>query len=441
MLRFATYVLALCAPALLIACGDNDAAPSSEATKPLTAPAESKPGSPAAHADSPAQGDSHDEDDHDKHNGSEAKHAEGERAQGEDGHGHGEEREALKLSDAERKAAGVRVAEAKIEAVADQISVPATVQADQSRMAHVAPKVSGRIVRVHVRLGDAVQRGQVLATIDSIEVGEAQAGYVDARAQLDLAQSSFERARQLFEEQIIPQKDWLQAQADLEKARAAERAAAGRLRLLGVSRPTGQADPSSVYTLVAPFAGTVTELENAVQGELAKPEEGLFTVADLSRVWVQASLPEADLPRVRVGAPAAIEVAAYPGERFEGRVAYVSSGLDRETRTVQARIEVPNPKGRLKLEMFATAHIEAGAGEEEALVVPREAVVLMDGKPAVFVQEDGGFEARGVELGQPLARGTVLRSGVRPGEQVVVAGAYALKARVLKSQMGEGHAH
>jgi cobalt-zinc-cadmium efflux system membrane fusion protein len=438
MLRFATYVLALCALALLASCGDNDAAPSSEATKPLTTAEGSKPASPAGGGDSHAAGDSDDEEAHrdDDHQSGEADHAEGEK-----GHGHGEEREALKLSDAELKTAGVRVAEVKVQAVADQISVPATVQADQSRMAHVAPKVSGRIVRIHVRLGDSVQRGQVLATIDSIEVGEAQAAYVDSRAQLDLAQSSFERARQLFEEQIIPQKDWLQAQADLEKARAAERAAAGRLRLLGVSRPTGQGDPSSVYTLVAPFAGTVTELENAVQGELAKPEEGLFTVADLSRVWVQASLPEADLPRVRVGAPAAIEVAAYPGERFEGRVAYVSSGLDRETRTVQARIEVPNPKGRLKMEMFATAHIEAGAGEEQALVVPREAVVLMDGKPAVFVREDGGFEARGVELGQPLARGTVVRSGVRPGEQVVVAGAYALKARVLKSQMGEGHAH
>jgi cobalt-zinc-cadmium efflux system membrane fusion protein len=152
-------------------------------------------------------------------------------------------------------------------------------------------------------------------------------------------------------------------------------------------------------------------------------------------------VPEADLRRLRVGAPAAIEVAAYPGERFEGRVAYVSSALDKETRTVQARIEVLNPKGRLKIEMFATAHIEAGAGEAQALVVPREAVVLMDGKPAVFVQEDGRFEARGVELGQPLAGGTVVRSGVQPGEQVVVAGAYALKARVLKSQMGDGHAH
>jgi len=438
MARLATYARAVCVLALLVSCGDKDAATPSEATNTPTPTARSNAPSPAAGGDSHVEGDSHDEEAHreEAKSGREAQHAEG-----EDEHGHGEEAGALRLSEAELKSAGIRVGEAKVQAVADQISVPATVQADQSRIAHVAPKVSGRILRVHVRLGDSVQRGQVLATIESMEVGEAQAAYVDARAQLDLAQSSFERARQLFEEQIIAQKDWLQAQADLQKARAAERAAASRLRLLGVGRPTGQGDPSSVYTLVAPFGGTVTEVDNAVQGELAKPEEGLFTVADLSQVWVQASLPESDLARVRVGAPAAIEVAAYPDERFEGRVAYVSSGLDKETRTVQARIEVPNPKGRLKMEMFATAHIEAAAGEEQALILPREAVVLMDGKPAVFVRENGGFEARGVELGQPLATGTVVRSGVRPGEQVVLGGAYALKARMLKSQMGEGHAH
>jgi len=438
MLRLATYALAVCVLALLVSCGDKDSVTSSEATNTPTTTAGSNAPSPAAGGDSHVEDDSHDEEGHrdEDKSGGEPQHTEG-----EDEHGHGEEGEALKLSDAELKSAGIRVGEAKVQAVADQISVPATVQADQNRIAHVAPKVSGRILRVHVRLGDSLQRGQVLATIDSMEVGEAQAAYVDARAQLDLAQSSFERARQLFEEQIIAQKDWLQAQADLQRARAAERAAASRLRLLGVGRPTGQDDPSSVYTLVAPFAGTVTEVDNAVQGELAKPEEGLFTVADLSRVWVQASLPESDLARVRVGAPAAIEVAAYPDERFEGRVAYVSSGLDKETRTIQARIEVSNPKGRLKMEMFATAHIEAAAGEEQAVILPREAVVLMDGKPAVFVRENGGFEARGVELGQALATGTVVRSGVRPGEQVVLAGAYALKARMLKSQMGEGHAH
>lgn len=433
-IRTAT-IAALTALALLTGCDKNDAAtPASTADPAVTAQA-----APARGEVAHAPGDVHEEEHAEDHGDDGHKDAAEGHAEGEDGHGHAAE--LLKVSDAELKAAGVRVAEVKLEAVSDQITVPATVQPDQRRVAHVAPKVSGRIVRVHVRLGDAVRQGQALATIDSIDVGEAQAAYIDARAQLDLAQSSFERARQLFDEQIIPQKEWLQAQADLEKARAAERSMAGRLRLLGATPPSGQGDVSSLYTLTAPFPGTVIETEGAVQGELAKPEQGLFTVADLSRIWVQASVPETDLGRVHVGSAAAIEVAAYPGERFQGRVTYLSSALDKETRTVPARIEVENHKGRLKIEMFATAHIEAGARADQVLVIPREALVLMEGKPTVFVKEGGGFEPRAVELGQALANGTVVRAGVRPGEQIAVAGAYALKARVLKSQMGEGHAH
>ncbi|MCW5620928.1 MAG: efflux RND transporter periplasmic adaptor subunit [Burkholderiales bacterium] len=429
MQRFLILVIALSASVLLASCDDNRSKTTGDA------PAQSKPAPQAA--SEPAGSSVHDPDDHagDVHrddHGDEAAHADDE---------HGHEGESLRLSDAELQAAGIRVAEAEVQTLADLIMVPATVQPDQSRVAHVAPKVSGRIVRVHVALGDAVRKGQVLATIDSIEVGEAQAAYAESVVQLDLAQANFERARQLFEEQIIPQKDWLQAQAELQKARAAERAAAGRLRLLGMERPVAEGQASSAYVLVAPLSGTVIEMEDTVQGELAKPEQSLFTVADLSRVWVQASLPEAQLHRVRVGAPATIEVTAYPGERFEGRVAYLSSMLDRETRSVQARIEVPNPRARLKMEMFANAHIETDAGGEQGLVVPRDAIVLMDGKPTLFVREGENFEARSVELGQPLASATVVRAGVRPGEHVVVDGAYALKARVLKSQMGEGHAH
>lgn len=428
MQRFVILVIALSAITLLTSCDDNRSKTTSDAT------GQSKPAPQTASASTgaAAHDEDHAEDAQRDDHGDEAAHADDE---------HGHEGESLRLSDAELQGAGIRVAEAKVQALADRITVPATVQPDQSRIAHVAPKVAGRIVRVHVALGAAVRTGQTLATIDSIEVGEAHAAYAESSAQLDLAQANFERARQLFEEQIIPQKDWLQAQAELQKARAAERAAAGRLRLLGVERPTAEGQASSTYALIAPLSGTVIEMEDTVQGELAKPEQSLFTVADLSHVWVQASLPEAELSRVPIGAPAVVEVTAYPDERFDGRVAYVSSMLDRETRTVQARIEVPNPRGRLKMEMFATAHIETDGGMEQGLVVPRDAIVLMDGTPTLFVREGESFQARSVELGQSLASATVVRAGVQPGEQVVVAGAYALKARVLKSQMGEGHAH
>jgi cobalt-zinc-cadmium efflux system membrane fusion protein len=175
-------------------------------------------------------------------------------------------------------------------------------------------------------------------------------------------------------------------------------------------------------------------------GEVVARDKVLFTVVDLSVAWIEAAVFERDLAKVRVGAPAVVMVAAYPEESFRGEIAYIDSVLDKETRTVKVRIEVPNRDGRLKLGMFASAAIET-PGRRSGLSVPDEAVVLVQGRPTVFVEEGEGFEARTVETGERIGGRTLIASGLAPGEKVAVAGAYALKARMLKSQLGEGHAH
>jgi cobalt-zinc-cadmium efflux system membrane fusion protein len=413
-------ILAVGVGALLAACGGGDESPRDAAS-----------GAATHRAVTPVAAGASDSDEH-GHAEAEAGHADGEE-------GHGDEA-VLELTAAEAEAAGIRVEAVAETTLADRISVAASVHANQRRLAHVAPRVAGRIARVNVSQGERVGAGQTLALIDSIEVGEAQAVYLEASSQLSLAQAEHERAEQLFAEQIIAAKERLRARAEFEKAKAAVRAAGDRLRLLGVRVPD-DSSVSSVYALVAPFAGTVIEVREAVVGEPARPDESLFTIADLSTVWVEASLAEKDLARVRTGARAVVDVAAYPGERFPGRVTYVSNVLDKETHTVQARIEVPNPDTRLKVEMFATAHIELDGERSQAVVLPAEAIVLMAGKPVAFVEDGGAFEPREIELGATLASGTVVRSGIAPGERVAVAGAYSLKARALKSQMGEGHAH
>jgi cobalt-zinc-cadmium efflux system membrane fusion protein len=133
-------------------------------------------------------------------------------------------------------------------------------------------------------------------------------------------------------------------------------------------------------------------------------------------------------------------VTAYPEERFKGRLVYVSAVVDRESRTVKGRIEIPNRDRRLKPEMFASARIET---EERgsAIAVPTEAVVLLDNRSNVFVKDADGFEARPVELGEVVGERQIVKSGLHAGEEVVVAGVYALKSRLLKSKLGEGHAH
>lgn len=346
----------------------------------------------------------------------------------------------VQLSAQEAQRAGIRLEAASAQPVADGVTVTATIHANQDRLAHVAPRVEGRVISVQVRLGDTVKAGQLLAMLDSMAVGEAAAAWALARAEHRVAKADFDRAEGLNADEIIPQKDYLRARSDFEKASAALQAGEDRLKLLGAWPVRGSAVAMSSFPVAAPFKGTIIE-KKAIAGELASPADVLFTVADLSRLWIEADLTESSLPRVRVGARAAVAVQAYPGERFLGQVTYVSPVLDTDKRTVPARIEVDNADGRLKPGMFASATIDAqpasAGSRRDALTVPGEAVVLLHGLPAVFVFDEthGSYEPRPIQPGGQLGGRTIVSSGLQAGEQVVAAGAYALKARLLKSQI------
>lgn len=343
---------------------------------------------------------------------------------------------AILLDAEEIEKAGLRTSVLAEQAIHEQINVTATIQPNQDKLVHASPRVPGRLVKIQANLGDRVRPGQTLASLDSIELGEAHSAFLQAESQAALARADFERAEKLHADQIIPQKDYLRSRAEHEKARATLRAATDQLRMMGVA-PSHADQAVSTFPLVSPIAGVVIE-KHAVLGELAKPEESLFTVADLSVVWIEADLTEKDLGKVRPGAEVAVTLAAYPGEVFKGRLTYISSLMDKETRTVKARVEVPNPEGRFKPEMFASAAIRTGIGGK-ALSVPEDAVVLLQGQPTVFVREKTGFVPRPVEVGERAQGQAILKSGVQAGETVVTGGAYALKARLLKSQIGDEH--
>ena len=359
----------------------------------------------------------------------------------EAGHGEGE---ILKLTAEAVEAAGIKIEELVALAIDEELIVTATIRPNQDRITHVAPRVPGRIVKVQVNLGDQVKAGQILAVLDSLEVGEAYSAYLQAKTQRAVTKAGFERVEKLQGERIIALKDHQRAHAEFENAKTAFVAAGDKLRMLGVN-PSLSADSNAVSTfpLTAPFAGTVIE-KHAILGELAPTDKQVFMVADLSRLWVEANLFEKDLGRVKIGAEAIITVDAYPGETFKGKLTYIAAVVDKETRTVQARVEVVNPDGRLKPEMFATAAIRTSGTSEKvnkgkALLLPQDAVVLMQGQPTAFVAEDGGFEPRAVELGDTLRGKVVIINGLKAGERVVTAGTYALKARLLKSQIGDAH--
>ena len=235
-------------------------------------------------------------------------------------------------------------------------------------------------------------------------------------------------------DQVIPQKDYLRVQADFEKAKAVLRAATDKRRALGLASQSSNGNAAaSVFSVASPFFGTVIE-KNAVLGELAQSDKPLFIIADLSTVWIETKLYEKDLSKIKLGSVVQISTTAYPGETFKGKIRYISSSLDKDTHTISARVEVPNLDGRLKLDMFATAVISSNTSMK-ALLLSEEAVVLIQGQPTVFVQNEDNFEPRPVDLGEKLRNQVILKSGIAAGEKIVVSGAYALKAKMLKSQI------
>lgn len=350
---------------------------------------------------------------------------------------HGKE-DLIKLSAEELSRAGVKVEPLQPQRVADTLEVTATIGPNRERVANVLPRVSGRIVNITAKLGGRVKQGQVLAVLDSIEIGEAHSAYAQALAESRVATAAFERAGRLKADQIVPEKEYQRARGEYERSRAQLRAAGDKLKQFGVSPAPGDKHASvSTFPLLAPLAGTVIE-RKAVLGELAKTDQSLFIVADLSRVWVEANIREADLGRVRTGAAATARVSAFPDQAFPGKVNYLGAVLDKDTRTAPAIVELDNAKGLLRPQMFASVAIDTG-GAREVLAVPESAVTLVQGLPTVFVEEAGGFEARPVELAGRSGGKAIVKSGVKPGERVVTEGTYALKARLLKSQIGDSH--
>ena len=339
----------------------------------------------------------------------------------------------LRLSAAEVEQAGIIVEAIRPQKVADHLELTANIAANQNRIAHIAPRIEGQLIDVKANLGDRVKAGQALALIDSVQMGEARAEYRRAQSELRLADASFKRIDRLYKEEVVPQRQWLEAKSAYERAQASADASTEKLRMLGGLPDTG----GSNFVLTAPFSGVVIE-KDAVLGELAKPDKSLFTVADLSSVWIEANVAEKDVEKLAVGASAVIAVSAFPDEVFKGRVSYLADIVDKQTRTIRARIEIPNREGKLRIDMYAKATIDH-AEAHDALVLPQDAVLMVEGRPTVYLATEDGFAPRRVELGARSKGRVVIASGLKAGEKVVTAGAYSLKARQLKSQIGESH--
>ncbi len=347
-----------------------------------------------------------------------------------------------------QKHVGLKVAPASLAQLTEYLHVTGTVQPIDSRISHVRPLARGRVLEVLVQVGDRVRDGQPLARFDNIEAGELLAQHQSAQAELQklqIQQAAFqrqlERTRRLVEIGAAPRKEAEQFEAEhralLAAIRAQESSIAGlaaRLRRFGLPEPT--ASLSSVTSIASPFAGVVIKAQ-AAPGEVLEPGAELFSVANMTEVWVQAEVYEKDLGRIHVGQTAFVSVDTYPAERFPGKVTYISDILDPQTRTAKVRCEVSNQGFRLKLDMFAAVDVPT-TFSRKAVAAPTGAIQQIEGKNVVFVRRsDDKFEARPVKIGKVVDGQTEIVAGLAGGEPIVVQGAFHLKSIAMGEKLRE----
>jgi len=332
----------------------------------------------------------------------------------------------------------LKLAEVVRQPVAETLRVAGNIGFDEQKLARIGATVTGRVVQIDALLGARVRKGEVLAHLNSSELSEQQLAYLKARAQLELNKRNAERAKALFEADVIGAAELQRRESEYRIAAAETRAAADQLALLGVSRGAierlgRQGEVDSVTPVVATLDGVVVERKLA-QGQVVQPADALFTVADLGRVWAIAQVPEQQIGMVKVGQAVHIEVPALGNEKLLGKLIFVGQVVDPETRTVLVRTELDNADGRLKPAMLASMLIEAKPVER--LVVPAGAVVRENDEDHVFVAAgDGAFRLSKVKLGPEQGGQRVVLGGLQGGEQLVVDGAFHLNNERNRKEM------
>jgi len=320
------------------------------------------------------------------------------------------------------------------QALAESFRTPAIVEPNAYRETPVFPLVEGRIKKVEVQLGDTVREGQILATIFSADLAEVQMKYltVDANLQFHIGQA--DRFEKLARIGAVSQLELEEVVSRLREHHAEHASLRERMLLYGLTEAEvaalrGAAQVQADVPVHAPASGVITTRE-VNPGQVLGMRDRLFTITDLSTVWVIAAVHEQDFPRLRVGGAATVASAALPGQSWSGRISYIDPRLAPETRTARVRIEVPNPGQRLRLGMFVDVLLDTGS-TQPTLAVPRTALQTRGTESIVFLPLGGGrFAVRPVLTGPASGPLVPVLHGLREGETVVTDGSFFLKAEM-----------
>ena len=353
----------------------------------------------------------------------------------------------ITLSPEQRAAVAIEVVQKR--SVETDVTVPGKIAFNGNKVTPVLSQFSGRIVRLDATVESVVRAGEVIGTIDSPDIVGIQSDYqqalvaeLSARTTFEFAKRTRERNERLAAAEAIPQRDLQQAQADeshaaddLKRAESAVAAARGRLQSAGMKETdierlaSGARAVNRLVAIVAPISGTIIERKAGI-GQVVQAGTGdpLFMIADLSTVWINADVYEDQLAHIHSGEPMTVTTPAYQNETFTARVDQIGSTIDPEKHTVAVRCVVANPGRRLKPGMFANV-ILSSASTVEVLTVPSPAIVAEGDLRSVFVEDSPGkYLERRVETGNEINGATIIRSGLKEGERVVVRGGLLISA-------------
>ncbi|MDT8422203.1 MAG: efflux RND transporter periplasmic adaptor subunit [Desulfuromonadales bacterium] len=336
--------------------------------------------------------------------------------------------------------AGVALVQPKVRAHFSGTDIPGRVKFNRDKLAMMTPLSPGIVQAVAVRPGDLVARGDVLARVATPEIASLKAQFTAANARYLQTEATLQQEEELFSRGISSRRELQQARSEFKTAQSNRNQYRQQLLNYGLAEQNlesmlrGNAN-SNVLEILAPFSGTIVEVNTAI-GEAVDSGKPLFTVAELSTLWVELSVPESRIYEIRVGMPIQATFKGIPDQLFEGRIFQVGARLDERSRTLKVLAEVDNAQHALKVGMFGNVRLLEKAGSS-ALTVPVAAVHTIDGATFVFIQDEPDlFELRRVRVGAHNDGNAMILAGLSQHERIVTRQGFALKSEVLKARLG-----
>lgn len=359
------------------------------------------------------------------------------------GHDHGNEAQGegfVRLSSSQIDNAGIDIAPVISGTLVREIAVPGLVTINADRQAKIVPRLAGTVAKINRRMGESVAANDILAVIESREMADAKADYLASWRAEELARSTYGREERLWRQKVTAEQDYLTARNSHQSAKIKLDLAQQKLRTAGLSQEEIIALPRAdeanfrFYDLRSPIAGRVTN-RTLVLGQSVGTDKDVFTVADLSTVWIDMAIPPLDLPFAQEGQDVRVQSGKQHGT---GKIIALSPVIDPDTRSAKAIAELSNTDGAWKLGDYVAAQLVASQ-QEVGLMVPRDALQDIKGTKAVFVSQGGGFKLRPVTIGRQDSLNAEITSGLEFGEPVAVKNTFTLKAELGKAEAEHQH--